>query len=200
MAASFDTPLVLLAGGKSSRMGVPKGLMRISPNDPFWIEQQLGRFKAAGGKNVVVVLGYDQEKYLEAMPTLNPIMAINPLPEFGPFSSIQCGLRRFASAESAFVCPVDVPIAGSEVLQALLRARDGSDADLRVCLPTYDGRGGHPVLLSRKFIGTLLEVSPDSEGARLDVQIRRCSPETVIRVPVADSDVLKNINFPHDLK
>ena len=47
-----DFPLILLAGGKSSRMGTPKGLVDYQGQP--WLLEQLGRFRAACGERAMV--------------------------------------------------------------------------------------------------------------------------------------------------
>ncbi|MBA4392008.1 MAG: hypothetical protein C0407_00480, partial [Desulfobacca sp.] len=61
-------PLILLAGGKSSRMGTPKGLLDYQGN--LWLFEQLSRFQAASGKRVVIVLGFHHDQYFEKIPWL----------------------------------------------------------------------------------------------------------------------------------
>ncbi|MBI4126298.1 MAG: NTP transferase domain-containing protein, partial [Deltaproteobacteria bacterium] len=58
-------PLIILAAGASTRMGMPKGLIEVEGKP--WIIKQLDDFAAVGGKDVVVVLGYDAEKYVECI-------------------------------------------------------------------------------------------------------------------------------------
>lgn len=99
-----DFPLVLVAGGRSSRMGTPKGLLDYHGHP--WLAEQLKRFKAAFGLRAVIVLGFHHEQYFEQMPWLreaekNPVnqfgleisVAINPAPEHGQFSSLQQAIR-----------------------------------------------------------------------------------------------------------
>ncbi|MBI4765048.1 MAG: NTP transferase domain-containing protein [Deltaproteobacteria bacterium] len=95
-----DLPLILLAGGRSSRMGSPKGLLDYQGQP--WLIEQLRRFKAASGKRAVVVLGFHQEQYFAKIPWLEKavnqpiaqlglemLVAVNPMPEQGQFSSLQ---------------------------------------------------------------------------------------------------------------
>lgn len=94
-----DFPLILLAGGKSSRMGTPKGLLDYRGN--LWLLEQLRRFKAASGKRAIVVLGFHHEHYFEKIPWLRTAgngpahqlglevsIVVNPHPEYGQFSSL----------------------------------------------------------------------------------------------------------------
>jgi molybdopterin-guanine dinucleotide biosynthesis protein A len=63
-----DYPLILLAGGRSSRMGTPKGLLDYHGHP--WLVEQVKRFKAASGKQVIIVLGFHQDPYFEKIPWL----------------------------------------------------------------------------------------------------------------------------------
>ena len=96
-------------------MGEPKGLVLFEGRP--WIETQL---ESLGPRRVVVVLGHDRERYLEAVPGLarpaGPLqVVVNPDPERGPFSSLQVGLSAVArsSEGAAFVLPLDVPAASA---------------------------------------------------------------------------------------
>ncbi len=92
-------PLIILAGGKSSRMGTPKGLLNYRGD--FWLLEQLKRFKAASGGRAIVVLGFHKEQYYEKIPWLRTAVdlpahqlglevsvVVNPSPEHGQFSSL----------------------------------------------------------------------------------------------------------------
>jgi CTP:molybdopterin cytidylyltransferase MocA len=115
-----DYPLILLAGGRSSRMGTPKGLLNYHGHP--WLIEQLLRFKAASGKRVIVVLGFHQAPYFEQIPWLvnavtNPVeqlglkisAVINPVPEHGQFSSLQAAIA-FLHAHHSSPSPQPSPI------------------------------------------------------------------------------------------
>src|SRR4051812_26917789 len=88
------TPVILLAGGNSSRMGVPKGLIEM--NGRTWLENQIERLSQCGLREIIVVLGYHAEKYRERLPWLGTRLPSveNAQPEFGPFSSITTGIKQ----------------------------------------------------------------------------------------------------------
>lgn len=114
---------------------------------------------------------------------------MNEHPEKGQFSSIQAGLLPLYSRDwaGAFVLPVDVPVPKPEVWESLVAAlKPGVSA----VIPTYQGRGGHPVLLSRDLCSKILECDP--AHSRLDVLLRQS--ENVVRIEVADSQIVKNMN------
>ena len=203
-------PLILLAGGRSSRMGVPKGLM------PYqgcpWLLEQFRRFRVAGGKRVIVALGFCREDYLRHFPWLagdaqvpaslsglNISIAVNPHPQRGPFSSLQSAIAALKEEDhpGVFVLPIDVPGPGREVFEAMSRAFGGS---LKALIPCFKSKGGHPVLLSRPFIIHLAGIAPDAMDARLDFQIRALPRNRVARIPVPDEQISMNMNRPEDFK
>jgi CTP:molybdopterin cytidylyltransferase MocA len=61
-------------------------------------------------------------------------------------------------------------------------------------IPSVEGRGGHPVLLSPEFAASLRDLSWEAAAARLDVQLQRLPPERLRRVPVQDVQVRLNLN------
>jgi CTP:molybdopterin cytidylyltransferase MocA len=106
-------PLILLAAGRSSRMGTPKGLLDFQGRP--WLSEQLQRFKAAEGRRVIIVLGFHYKQYIEGIPWLEKAacrparrfglkisMVRNPTPEQGPFSSLQCAISFLKNSPRGF--------------------------------------------------------------------------------------------------
>jgi CTP:molybdopterin cytidylyltransferase MocA len=189
--------LILLCGGKSSRMGMPKGLM--PSGGTTWLERQIERFRALGGGRIVIVLGYEQEKYFKAIPWLrsgeDPGVSVvaNLDPDHGPFTSILAGARGLD--DSLFILPIDVPVPARAVWVSLSQALSGS---VQAVVPSFEGRGGHPVLLSGTFLHRLTLVSVDSPDARLDRQIANLPEAARVLVPVRDPAILRNMNTLSD--
>ncbi len=210
-------PLIILAAGESRRMGEPKGLVKVGGRP--WLEVQLRRFAAAGGRKAVVVLGYHREEYLEKMPDWGAWMrdagcgmldwegelpwmalAMNSEPENGPFSSLITGwnrLREMLPGTPAFVLPVDVPCPSGEVLQALQTALQPG---VEVCVPVYQGRGGHPILAAASFFEKLRTLPFSDPQARLDSQIKKLVPENLRKIPVQEKIILLNMNHKKDFE
>jgi molybdenum cofactor cytidylyltransferase len=198
-------PVILLAGGQSSRMGEPKGL--VSVRGKSWLELQLEALAAAGVKSAVVVLGHGADAYRAKLPWLRDAGVVrggvalsvvaNPKPELGQFSSLQIGVRQVLAVPAAFVLPIDVPAAEPFVWSSLVSALTGA---VRVCIPELGERGGHPVLLSQSFIQELAVALPDTPESRLDAWIHREPLSRVARVAVTDRRVTMNMNEPADWK
>jgi CTP:molybdopterin cytidylyltransferase MocA len=185
-------PLVILAGGKSSRMGTPKGLLEL--NGRTWVHHQLETFRSFGGKEAVVVVGYNADAYLHALSTDQPDInvTVNSKPENGPFSSLLEGLCFFKKKDmissGAFVLPVDVPCPGKGVWDAL---SESAILPVSACYPVFENKGGHPVWISEKLILKCLDHPPTD---RLDYILQALPSGKICRVDVADSRVIINVN------
>jgi molybdenum cofactor cytidylyltransferase len=198
----MEGEVIVLAAGRGERAGRPKALIAVQGAP--WLERQLERLAECGLARAIVVLGHDLPAHVAAMPWVEralvaplPLVGLrvevvwNGAPERGPFSSLACGLAR-ASGDATFVLPVDVPCPGRAVWQAL------DAAATLAAVPDRDGRGGHPVRVSRAFASRLLAVPFDSPVARLDAQLRMLAAGELTRVPVDDVRAFTNLNTPED--
>jgi len=216
-----DIPVVILAGGKSSRMGSPKGLL-LFEEDP-WIIFQIKKIESVGLSKILIVLGYGAEGYLDSVdilkaaqnrwiewPALTKMkiqeaidstvrikVVINKNPEFGPFSSIVTGLREVKNDHKVFILPVDVPCPAASVWTNLYQEQR-FNSYLKACVPEFSRRGGHPILIHNEAIKNLLDVPISSDEARLDFQLAKLSDSEKKRVSVNDPLICYNINTPED--
>lgn len=139
---------LLLAAGQSSRMR-PHHKLAMDLHGQTLLERSLGCLLPLC-QRVIIVTGYLKPP-VEAFHTLYPALDFvhNPNYENGMFSSVQAGLRT-AKGERIFILPGDCPFVDQAVFGQMLQL----DAD--VVIPSYRGQTGHPVLLSRKAVQTLL--------------------------------------------
>jgi molybdenum cofactor cytidylyltransferase len=187
-------PVIVLAAGKSSRAGMPKGLIDIDGRP--WLEHQLDALKHHGLRNVLVVLGHHAELYRPVIEARSVRQAVNPEPDRGPFSSLQTGLAALPRGSTAWVLPLDVPCPSQEVWMALQQRF--SEGGAEVVMPVVEGRGGHPVLLSAEMVTRLLQLALEHPESRLDHQIRALPEDRVARIEVKDRRVLDNLNTAED--
>lgn len=206
-SAATSPGLILLAGGNSSRMGVPKGLLPWQGGT--LLEAHCQQFCAVGGSFVVVVLGFHSSRYLKELrwlkggddPALQRVIySLNPTPENGQFSSLLEGLKcalsfRNQRRTSVFVQPVDMPPPDKEVYFQLYHSMERGQ---QVAIPTFGAQSGHPVLLSYLFQRELLALQPGSEK-RLDHLIHNLPEASIGHFPVEDRKVILNFNSPSDL-
>ncbi|MCB9880616.1 MAG: NTP transferase domain-containing protein [Planctomycetes bacterium] len=152
---------VVLAAGDSTRMGTPKALLRIENRTA--IEHIVANAASAGSCDVIVCTS---KSLASELPEMVARVLVVPEDERsrGPIASIRHGLTIGAAAideipEAWVVWPVDHPFVEPATLHALL------DAPGPCRTPTYEGRGGHPIVISEGAREHLLEFT--SSGATL---------------------------------
>jgi CTP:molybdopterin cytidylyltransferase MocA len=172
-------------------MGHPKALLPLGEETFLGhIVRQVGEVEAVP---VVVVADPHGADIQRAHGHLDVLWARNATPEQGMLSSIQAGIQRLpAEVEGALIWPVDVPLVRLDSVQALLRERHD-----RLLLPSYQGRGGHPIWLPARFFPEVLAMTPEAAmGLRA---LRQRHPQEVIWVSVDDAAVLRDVDTPEDL-
>ena len=184
---------LILAGGASRRMGTPKALLRIG--DETFVDRLVGACSPVVHP-VILVLGHDSELVQRGIETRNlVIFAVNPQPERGMLSSLQCGLRALPPTTHAVVfTPVDYPDCKGTTVAAIANAFRGVACD--VVIPVYRGVKGHPVCISRRVIDELLEMPATGEAR--DV-VRRHRDRTVF-IEVDDPGITTDVDTPEDYR
>jgi molybdopterin-guanine dinucleotide biosynthesis protein A len=133
VAGRVDAAGVVLAGGRSSRMGTPKAALEWHGSTLLYRTAALLMRTVTGP--VVVVVGADGGGTWE-LPPLPPgvVIARDPAPGLGPLQGIAAGLAAVRAADRAFVCATDMPFLHPAFVRAVLGALDGD-----VALPVARG-------------------------------------------------------------
>jgi CTP:molybdopterin cytidylyltransferase MocA len=174
---------VILAAGASSRMGSPKAFLDYR-GETFL--GRLTRMLRVYCESVFVVAGAP----LEAPGTQ---VVVNPAPERGMLSSLQCGLAAAVAAgtkQAVAFTPVDYPAMEESTIEAIVARWSGE----LLRIPRHQGRRGHPVLIARPIISEILAL-PDGAQAR-DV-VRRHETD-IVYVDVNDPGILADVDTPAD--
>jgi CTP:molybdopterin cytidylyltransferase MocA len=160
---------VVLAAGAAERFGTPKQRILLAP--------VLERVRASSVEEIVVVLGAHE------VATDARIVRCGTW-ERGPGASLRCGLEALPpGTEAALVVLADGPYISPASIDRVIEAwRSGTG---EVLAASYDGRRGHPVLISRPVWDDV----PD-EGAR--------ALEPVL-VPCDDLGDPGDVDYPEDL-
>ena len=180
---------IILSGGASRRMGTPKALLRFQ-GETFL--DRLIRLFGVVANPVIVVAGEHAPQIRDGVERAGEaVWAVNPDPERGMLSSLQCALAKLpAETEGVFFLPVDHPHIQAATLDALIARfmKDGAPA----VVPTYRGEHGHPVLISRAVAGELAALPVTAMAS--DV-IHRHVPETSY-VEAGDPAVVTDVDDP----
>lgn len=184
---------VVLAAGKSERMGRPKMLL------PFGrrtlIETVLAGVRKSRVDDAVVVLGAHREAVESIVARAGFRAVFNENFEAGMLSSVLRGLREIPAAAQAFLIVLgDQPFPPSTVIDRLIAARERTGKG--IVLPVHGGRRGHPVLIDMRYRDEVTSLDP-SVGLR---QLLRGHPDDVLEVPVRTPAVLADIDHPGDYR
>lgn len=183
---------LILAGGASQRMGVPKALLELEGET--FLDRLIAVFTAASCSPVVVVLGHQPEVIRAGIRRAEAATFIlNPDYTRGQFSSLQCGLAAIPpEAEGVIFTPLDYPaVRPSTVAQVVDRFARRAKDELFV-IPRSGGRRGHPVCFAREVIPEFLALPVDSQ-ARVIVHRHR---EQTCYVDVDDPGILEDADDP----
>jgi len=194
-----NTVFILLAGGKSERMGVDKGLLKYKHT--FWILEQLRRISAATIQEVYIGLGYNYEHYFDAIPWFETALTnavdfqglkvkviVNETPEFGSFSTLQKVLKHVNCSCDILLSNIDVPLLNSEELNKIISAKN------TVVFPNFEDKNGHPIKMAFNFWKKLLSLNISEENSRLDLQIKKLNSEEITIIKVNNASTVKNLN------
>ena len=194
---------IILAGGKSERMGMAKGLLKF--NKTFWILEQLRRIALTSIQSVYIGLGYQYQHYFEAIEWfaeaskkpykylgMEVTIVINETPESGSFSTLQAVLNSVADNKDVLVNPIDSPILNAADFEKIINEK------CLIVLPNYKGKNGHPVKLAYAFWQKLKSLDPLDSDSRLDFQIKKTATTEISNLSVSSADILLNINTPAD--
>jgi CTP:molybdopterin cytidylyltransferase MocA len=182
--------LIVLAAGRSTRMGAPKALVELDGR-PL-LEHLLSPSLLRKFGDVVVVLGHHAEALRPVVERSGHRHVVNTDPDRGRTGSVQAGLAALrGTVDAAFVQPVDCPLVAAETYAALLEVLPSVD----VVIPSCQGRHGHPPLISAGLFPRILAAGPDEplRDILLESGVRRRYVE------VNDPGVLLNVDRPEDL-
>jgi len=184
---------IILSAGKSSRMGVPKFSLKVNPTTTF-LENIIKEYIAFGCMEIVVVLNPDGEVFLRQIELkLSHIVkvVINEHPEWERFYSLKLGAKGLKIPTNTFVSNIDNPFVNQDVLNCLALTGEG----FNYVNPTYNGKGGHPFLLSENVLADL--IAEEKDEIHLKEFLGRYSKS---KVEVDDERILANINTKEEFR
>jgi molybdenum cofactor cytidylyltransferase len=204
--ASYDPaviPAIVLAAGKSSRMGRVKANLPVSrtiPGDPAMRDTFLTRIvktlHEADIADVIVVVGHEREAVIArfAESGLSARFVENVDYESGQLSSLLKGLRMVdrPGVAAALVTLVDVPFVSALTVRAVVdRYRQTLAPIVR---PFRAGRHGHPLLIDRSLFDQLRHA--DSVAGAKPVVRSNATPAG--DVEVEDEGAFRDIDTPEE--
>ncbi|SMH49096.1 NTP transferase domain-containing protein [Mesorhizobium australicum] len=163
-AARTAVHAVVLAAGRSSRMGGPNKLLALFHGEPLVRRVAEGAL-ASEVAGVTVVTGHQAERVRAALDGLGVSFAANPDFATGLASSLKAGIGALPDeAAGALILLADMPEIEAGDLDRLIDAfrRSGGRAIVRA---THEGKRGNPVILPRAVFAEVARIEGDT-GAR----------------------------------
>ncbi len=186
---------IVLAAGRSTRMGGPNKLLETISGKPL-VRIAADAALRSRADPVVVVTGHERAKVEAALAGLDLRLVHNPDYAQGLSTSVKAGLAALPpEAEAAIVCLGDMPQVTSALIDRLIAAYDPEQNAL-VVLPTFAGKRGNPVLWSRRLFPDLMALEGDV-GAR---HLIGAYQEVVIELPVENAAAMVDIDTPDGLR
>jgi len=189
-----QTAAIMLAAGRSTRMGGPNKLLASIAGKPLVriaVEQAL----ASRAEPVIVVTGHERGRVEAALSDLNVRLVHNPDYAQGLSTSLKAGLGVVPdNVDSAIVCLGDMPQVTTALIDRLMATFDPK-GNAHVVVPTIGGKRGNPVVWSRQFFPELMRLDGDV-GAR---HLIGANADVVVEVSVEDTGVLIDVDTPEAL-
>jgi molybdenum cofactor cytidylyltransferase len=190
-----DITAVILAAGRSTRMGGPNKLLEKLGDKPLVriVAEQALASKAQG---VIVVTGHQADQVEAALQGLKMTFVHNPDFTNGLASSVKAGVAAVpAAADGAVVCLGDMPLIDAHLIDRLIEAFAPDRGNL-IVVPVSDGRRGNPVLWSRRFFNELMTLDGDIGARHLIAR----HGEAVAEVAVEGHGAFLDIDTPQALE
>jgi molybdenum cofactor cytidylyltransferase len=182
---------IVLAAGNSSRMGRAKQMLPFGTSTI--LETVIATVHESKANSINVVLGANRAEIEPILAGLDVEVFVNPQPELGMLSSVQCCISRLDGDVDAFLFVLgDQPQIRREIVDHLIDRASLSAKGIFV--PTYSGKRGHPLLIRASHRAEILQL-PNSGGLN---KLLHDHPDDVEEVPVDTDTILKDIDTPED--
>jgi len=192
-------PAIILAAGRSTRMGSAKALLTLPPDGSTFLER-LTRSLTSGGAAGVSVVGRPDDRALAlevdrlGAAGCGVRLVENADADRGQLSSVVAGMNAAdrPGVHGIIVTPVDAPLLRPETIRCMLAVFDARRPP--VVRATFQGRHGHPVIFSRLVFDSLRRADP-AVGAKAVV---RAHADDLIDLELEDPGIVLDVDTPGD--
>src|SRR3954452_19155861 len=193
--ASRNVVAIVLAAGRSTRMGGPNKLLAELDGKKL-VRTVAEQALASKATDVIVVTGHQADLVEQALAGLKVKFVGNPDFAGGLASSVKAGISAVpANADGVLVCLGDMPLISADLIDRLIEAFEPDRGHL-ITVPVSDGRRGNPVLWSRRFFRELMTLDGDVGARHLIAK----HAEAVAEVPVEGESAFLDIDTPQALE
>ena len=182
---------LILAAGQSRRMGKINKLL-VEIDGGVMVARTADAVLAANVDPVIVVLGHEGDEVRAALGDRPVGYTDNPDYATGLASSLKTGIAALPDdIDGVVVCLGDMPRVTPSHLNALIDAFEPVEGR-GICVPTFNGKRGNPVLWDRRYFEDMDDVAGDV-GAR---HLIGAHQDAVFEVEMPDGGVLLDLDTP----
>ena len=186
MIEKKDITGILLAGGKSSRMGTDKGFLKL--NKKSFIEYSMEALQPLVSEMLIVTNNPDYDVF--KMKRVDDLIR-----DAGPLAGIYSGLKQ-SKTEYNLVLSCDIPLIKTEILEKLINAQDGCQDVIQI---VSKGKSMPLIAMYKKTCETIFYKLLQNDERRLHIALKQCKVKNVVLN--SENDLFtKNINTPAELK
>jgi molybdenum cofactor cytidylyltransferase len=183
---------IVLAAGRSSRMGPHNKLLEIVDGKPI-VARVTSTALQSGAIPVIVVTGFEADRIAEALHGLDVTIVNNPAFEQGLSTSLHAGLAVLPpDCDGVVILLGDMPRIEPSDIASLISAAKDREA---ICVPVNNGKVGNPILWGAAHFPEMMQLTGDA-GAK---QLLAKHPQCIVEVPIASDRIFTDIDTPSDL-
>lgn len=211
------------AAGYSSRMGVFKPLLPLKSS--LVIERPVKAFRQAGIEDIRVIIGYKGDLLFPVLGRMGIRAITNTDFNNGMYSSIRAGVETLEEdIDAFFLLPGDYPMVDFITINRMMLEYEKRKRD--IIYPCFQGKRGHPPLISSKLRAAILNEEPEGglkallenkaadtydicvndPGIHMDIDIKedyqRALMEDYVNFPSTSEclDILKYMNISDEIQ
>ena len=185
---------LLLAAGRSSRMGGPNKMLAEIDGRPM-VARVAQRLLSSHARPVVAVLGNQADRVGAALGKLPVERVDNPAFAEGLSTSLKRGLAALPDdIDGVVICLGDMPQITGRDIDRLIAAFNPLEGRA-IIVPVRGGKRGNPVLFSRRFFAEMAELAGDVGARHLIGEYA----ELVAEIEMDTDSILVDIDTPEAL-
>jgi molybdenum cofactor cytidylyltransferase len=190
-------PAIVLAAGRSSRMGRAKATLPAGDGHTF-LTRIVRTLLDAGVDDVIVVVGHDADLIAGSFSEsgLPARFVVNHEYDRGQLSSLVAGLNAIdrPGVAAVLLTLVDVPLVSESTVRAVIDSYRRTRAP--IVRPTSGDRHGHPLLIDRSLFDALRAADP-SAGAK---PIVRAHASAAGDIAIADEGAFLDVDTEEEYR
>ncbi|MFY9151900.1 MAG: NTP transferase domain-containing protein [Prolixibacteraceae bacterium] len=184
---------LILAAGKSTRMGTQKLLLDYENSSI--IKSIVTKSLNSNASQTYVVTGSHKHEIRNELEGLAVEFVENERFEEGMLSSVQAGVSAIPeTTDGMLILLGDQPMVSTQLINRLITSFRKTEKCL--IIPTFNGRRGHPVLISSKYKNQISSLNPEVGLRELFAKYSH----DILEVEAGTSEILNDIDTPEDYR